>query len=143
MQTNIKIVDIIGEDFSAFDDSVFYGCNSIEHINFAKAITSIGNSAFYNCSSLTTVIIPDSVEIGAGSFTGCTSLEFNVYDNAYYLGNESNGYIYLIKAIGTSITSCTINENCQYIVPEAFRNCSSLTSISLPDGLISIGSGAF
>ncbi|MDY4818932.1 MAG: leucine-rich repeat protein [Bacilli bacterium] len=165
-QTNIKIVNIIGEDFSAFDDSAFYGCNSIERINFVNAITSIGKNAFYNCSSLTSIslpdgltvikesafyncssltsaIIPDGVTVQAKSFTGCTSLEFNVYDNACYLGNESNGYIYLIKAIGTSITSCTINENCRYIVPEAFSRCSKLTSISLPDGLVSIGHYAF
>ena len=76
-------------------------------------------------------------------FEDCTSLRYNEYDNAYYLGNESNPYLLLVKAKDTSITSCTINENTKLINNYAFKNCTSLTNIVIPNKVTTIGSFAF
>ena len=93
----------------------FYGCSSLETIVIPDSVTSIGGSAFYKCSSLTSIVIPNSVtSIGSSAFYNCRSLTSIVIPN--------------------SVTS---------IGDRAFLGCSSLTSIVIPNSLTSIGSSAF
>ena len=82
---------------------------------FPDSVTTIGNNAFYKCTSLTSIHIHDSVEtIGSSAFYGCTKL------TSIDLGNS-------VTTIGYY----------------AFRACSNLTSIVIPDSVTSIGSSAF
>lgn len=79
------------------------------------SVTSIGGSAFYNCSGLTSVTIPNSVtSIGSSAFYGCNGL-----------------------------TSITIPNSVTSIGESAFSGCSGLTSITIPNSVTSIGSYAF
>ena len=82
---------------------------------FSEEVKKIGYRAFYNCTSLASITIPDSVtEIGGGAFENCTSL-----------------------------TSVTIGDSVTSIGGDAFEYCTSLTSITIPDSVTSIGWGAF
>ncbi|MBE6319558.1 MAG: leucine-rich repeat domain-containing protein [Bacteroidales bacterium] len=79
------------------------------------SVTSIGNEAFYGCSSLTSVTIGNSVtSIGGRAFYGCSSL-----------------------------TSVTIGNSVTSIGNDAFSGCSALTSITIPNSVTSIGWSAF
>ena len=138
--TSITIPDSVTSiGYGAFD-----GCSGLTSVTIGNGVTSVGDLAFYGCSSLKSVTIPDSVtSIGYQAFEGCNNLEYNEYDNAYYLGNETNPYLVLMKAKDTSITSCVISEQTKVIYALAFAGCTDLTSITIPDSVTSIGSSAF
>ena len=104
----------------------------------------LNKGAFRDCSSLTSVTMGSGVtSIGSGAFSGCSSLRYNKYDSAYYLGNKDNKYLYLIEAMSDSIVSCTIHNSCKVIADGAFGSCKSLTIIAIPDSVTGIGTDAF
>ena len=60
---------VFGDGVTNIGDSAFYECSSLTSVTIPNSVTSIGYYAFYGCSSLTSVTIPDSVtSIGSGAF---------------------------------------------------------------------------
>ena len=107
-------------------------------------LVSIGDHAFNDCILLKEIIIPDSiVSIGAYAFLGCDALEYTEYENGYYLGNNDNPYLVFATTKSSDVTNCTIHENCKIICEYAFSISEGLTNVSIPDGIIFIGSTAF
>ncbi len=141
---NQKVTEVNITTATEIKEYAFSYCSSLESVTIGDSVTSIGYSAFIGCSSLTSITIGDSVtSISWYAFYDCDKLEYTEYKNGYYIGNENNPHLVLIKAKNTSITSCTINENTKFIADYAFSRCNSLTSITIGDSVTSIGSEAF
>ena len=123
--------------------AIFSGCDKLKNVTVGAGVQVLPSYAFYNCS-LTRITIPGSVtSIGKYAFGDHSSLRFNEYDNAYYLGNTDNPYAVLVKVKNSDITSCEISGKTKFIYNNAFYGCSSLTGITIPNSVTSIGSGAF
>ncbi len=139
---------ILSEGIEYIGDRTFYNCSNLSEVTLFGGLTNIGVEAFYNCEVLKEISIPNSVtSVGYSSFYGvfygCSNLNYNIYNNAKYLGNSDNPYLVLIEATSTSITSCEINENCKIVEECAFYNCGDLKAITIPENLSSIGGYAF
>lgn len=144
---NEKLVTqlVIPNSVANVGNRAFVGCSSLTSVTFEEGVTSIGDYAFYRCTSLKQVSLPDSLtSLGNSAFSGCESLLYTEYDNAQYIGNNSNPYMVLISAKDKkAIRTCTINPATKFIHSNAFSGSLGLNSITIPDSVISIGYSAF
>ena len=95
--------------------SAFWGCSELKSITVPNTVSDIGSTAFYDCKKLINVTIPGFVKsIGYGAFKNCTDL-----------------------------AEVVLNKGLTSIGFDAFENCSSLKRIDMPSSVTSIGSSAF
>ena len=141
--TNLTSVTI-PNSVTSIANYAFFNCTKLISVTIPNSVTRIDTCAFYNCNILASINIPNSVTyIGPGTFDNCNNLDYNVYDNAYYIGNEDNPYLVLMRAKRTTITDCKINEACKFIYDKAFYQCNAIRSINIPNSVIGIGDEAF
>ncbi len=124
--------------------NAFYNCTAVTDIIIPESIKRIGTYAFQGCTALKNISIPDSVQIiDDYAFYNCIGLSYKTYDGAQYLGNENNPLLVLVKPTSTAISSLYIHQETKIIYTEAFKNCTALTNVTIPNTISSIGRGAF
>ena len=133
---SIKKVEI-GTDVS-ISNNTFYQCYSLSSITIPDSVTSIGNSAFQECRSLISITIPSGVTtISDKAFNGCTSLtSINIPDSVVSIGLHSVSSCY-------SLTSINIPDSVTSIGQYAISGNMSLTTITIGSGVTSIGENTF
>ncbi len=142
-----------GKTVSTIIDEAFKDCTNLKNITIPNGVTSIGEYAFYGCTSLEAIEIPNSVtSMGNYAFYNCHSLE-----SANYLGtiegwcdisfgsNSANpvNRAHDFYLNGELVIELVIPNTVTEIKSEAFRGCTSLTSVVIPSSVTSIGEYAF
>ncbi len=129
---------IDGRLVTSIGNSAFYKCTSLTQITIPDSVTSIGSRAFESCTSLTQITIPDSVtSIGNNAFYKCTNLiEITIPNSVTSIGFYAFYYC-------TSLTEITIPDSVTSIGSRAFESCTNLAKITISDSVTSIGEYAF
>ena len=123
---------------TSIGNSAFRECTGLTSVTIPNSVTSIGNTAFYYCSSLTSVTIGNGVtSIGESVFYNCTGLTSVTIPNSVTSIGESVFYNC------TGLTSVTIPNSVTSIGERTFWGCTGLTSVTIPNSVTSIGNSAF
>ena len=149
---SLKKVTITGG--YSISSNAFYDCRNLTSIEIPNSVTSIGEGAFYNCNSLTIYCEVESKPSEWSNSWNSSNrpVVWDVKDLStsnqnfdYYATN--NGEAYILKYNGDSenvvIPETLGNNTVRVIYKEAFKNCTFIKSIKIPDSVTSIGSGAF
>lgn len=149
---------ILPDKVETIYSSAFSLCENLKSISLPDSVNDIGYGAFSGCDSLESINIPANADInaidmeytGGEKHLGALAGWSNVKNTTFSDGSKyeiTDGVLYedniLLAAVDENISSVDVKAETIEIVSNAFANCTSLASISLPDGLEVIGDNAF
>lgn len=154
---------ILPSSLTAIPGNLFSHCSKLQSIVIPNGVTTIGYDAFGDCTALSGITIPESVTyISTIAFSGCTALHsITIPENVTYIGEhvfEDTGYYkneanwendmlyigaHLVAVKETLSGNHTVKAGTRTICAWAFRDCTNLTGITVPDSVVGIGDNAF
>jgi len=133
-----SLIEVVITDTTSIGYGAFWGCSSLTSVEIPEGLTSIGYGTFSGCSNLEGIEIPNSVtSIDNYAFIGCAKL-----DNVK-LSNKLTEIGRGVFEQCTSLTEIEIPNSVTSIGDSAFKNCTSLGSATIPNTVTSIGADAF
>lgn len=121
----------------AVGEQAFYGCTELTSVKLPDTVQEIGNQAFAESGKLTSVNLPEGITSLTGAFSGCNSLaEITLPNSLTELGNNSFGFC-------KSLTSVHIPDGVTQIGNSALGWCTNLKEVNIPESVTSIGHYAF
>ena len=124
---------------TSIGDYAFNDCSSLSSVNIPSCVKAIGESAFSGCSALASISIPNSVTfIGPNAFVGTAWIKTQP-DGLVYAGK----FVYCYKGEMPANTHVTIKDGALGIAGFAFYNYTNLTSVTIPNSVKSINYYAF
>ena len=128
---------INGTEVTSIGDSAFWNCSSLTSITIPEGVTSIGDFAFDLCLNLTSITLPNSLTcIGSYGFATTDLTSITIPENVRSIGCEAFFSCDKLKKV-------VLPEGITRISSKTFAMCSNLTSITVPDSVTSIGKGVF
>ncbi len=150
---------LVPEGVRKIDSLAFAGCNNLQKVQLPEGITEIGYSAFEHCTALQQITLPHGLTLlDRMAFLGCTKLAEisfpdtlstvgrDAFRDTLWLTDQPDGVIYagpLVLFVKGTVTDAVIKPGTVKICVDAFRNCTSLTSIGLPESLLELEDRAF
>ena len=129
---------MIEDGVTSIGKYAFFDCSSLASIKLPNSISSIGIAAFNNCSSLASITLPNSISsIGELAFYYCSSLTSITIPNSV---TNIEKYAFCGCSM---LASITISNSVTSIADSAFESCTRLKSITIPNNVISIGKNTF
>lgn len=115
-----------------------------ETIEDLTIISGEGTINLVKYPNLKKVSLPEGIsDLGSGILTSCTVLEYTVENNIAYLGNETNPHLWVMYAADKSIEEVNISEDAHYIYENAFKDCTNLKGVRIPNRIQKIEESAF
>ena len=135
--TGLTAIEIPSTFMEVIEESAFQDCSGLTSIAIPKGVTTIKASTFRGCSKLKTIVFRGAVTtIGAYAFDGCSSLsDFEIPAAVTSIGKNAFA--------NSGIKSVTVPDGISYLEDALFFGCSKLTSVALPKTLSSISKECF
>ena len=129
---------VIASRLTAIGQGAFAGAQALSSVTLPESVQVIGAEAFRNCSALTTITIPDKVTAIPGyAFSGCTALaSVSMPDTVVSIGEAAFQNCYALAAINLPSKLTSISNS-------TFYGCNKLTEVTIPSGVVNIGTTAF
>lgn len=118
----------------------FENCTSLKKINFGSGLKQLSQNMFDGCTALTEVALPDGVASGTSAFSNCPNIRYIRYTSGDGFGGALSG---ICPHAYKQITKVVLNPSSKRIYAKQFEDCAALKEIEIPEGVTSIGDGAF